>query len=262
MSEGELNMLKRKWLASGMLALMMCFVFAACALAVEMIEITSAVDHGDGTVSICWDNPNGGAVTVGSLVNGSEQAGNKIIIDTDIWGDSYTYTNLAPGLEYILLVMPEFDLDHAGIDIITVQEPDAFDDFRLDLTDSYLMYAVFREDGNYSYNYAKDLTTQKMLELLYERSFLVRLDFRHTTFRDSRTYPILTVVTSPTGYVVTDYRDITIPANCYGFWQTTAHMNDALLAMYEDHGYIPTGRYDVKIYVGGKFAGETSFKIQ
>jgi len=254
--------MNRKWMFSIFLAALLCLTITACALAAEPITVTSTTDHGDGTVTIRWDNPNGGAVTIGSLVNGSEQARNRINIETDVWGDSYTYTNLAPGLEYILLVMPELELENAGMDIVTVGDVPEFDDFRLQIKDCYLMYAVFKENGDYSYNYAKDLTTQKMLDLLYERSFLVRLDFRHTTFSNSKKYPILTVVTSPTGYVVTDYRDITIPANCLGFWQTTAHMNDALLTMYEDHGYIPTGRYDVKVYVGGEYVGETSFKIQ
>ena len=254
--------MNRKWCAACFLTVMMCLAFAACALAAQPVTITSTVDHGDGRVTVRWNNPNSGPVTVGSLVNGSEQARNRINIETDIWGDSYTYTNLAPGLEYILLVMPELDLDYAGMDVVTVGELPEFDDFRLQISDCYLMYAVFKDDGNYSYNYAKDLTTKKMLELLHERSFLVRLDFRHKTLGDSRTYPVLTVVTAPTGYVVTDYRDITIPKNCVGFWQTTAHMNDALLTMYEDHGYVPTGRYDVKVYMGGEFVGETSFKIE
>ena len=255
-------MLGRKWIASAILAAMLCCILVSCALAVESISITSVVDHGNGKVTVGWNNPNGGVVTVGSLVNGSAEAGNRINIETDITGDSYTFENLAPGLDYFLMVMPGLDLDHAGIEMITVQEPPAFDDFRLTLKDSGLMYAVFKDNGSYSYNYADELSPSKIFELAQEKAFLVRLDFRHPTFSSKKTVQILTVVTSPTGYVVADYRDMDIPANCVGFWQTTAHMNDALLTMHDDLGAIPSGRYDVKVYVDGGFVGETSFKIK
>lgn len=255
-------MMKAKWMAIVMLAVMLCAACASCALAMEPIEITSTVDHGDGTVTVYWNNPNGGMVTVGSLVNGSEEAGNRIVIETDIWGDSYTYRNLAPGMEHILLVMPEMELNYAGLDLITVKEPPEFDDFNLRITDCYLMYAVFKEDGNYSYNYAKDLSRQKMYDMLWDKAFLVRLDFRVPASGSNRNLPILTVVTSPTGYVVTDYRELEIAANYIGFWQTTAYMNEALLNMHDQHGEIPAGRYDVKVYVDGAYAGETSFTIK
>lgn len=254
-------MLKRKWMASVVLAVLLCCVFVSCALALQPIEITSTVDHGDGRVTITWNNPNGGTAIVGSLVNGNEEAGNRINIEQDISGNSYTYENLAPGLDYILLVMPDLALENAGFDEITVREPPKFDNFRLTLKNSCLMYAVFKDDGNYTYNYASDLSPQKIYDMLQDKLFLVRLDFSHSAISSSQTYPILTVVTSPTGYVMTDYREIQFTKDVIGFWQTTLCMNNDLLAMYENYGEIPTGRYDVKVYVDGEFVGETSFTI-
>lgn len=250
-----------KWILSMMLAALMCCAMISCAMAVEPLEITSTVDHGNGKVTIEWNNPNGGNVTVGSLVNGSQEAGNRINIKQDISGNSYTFEDLAPGLDYILLVMPELDINNAGLDVVTVKIPPEFDAFGLSLKESYLMYAQFKEGGGYSYNYAADLSTSKMLDLLDERAFLVRLDFRHPVFRNSRTLPILTVVTSPTGYVMTHYGELKIPKDHAGFWQTTMLMNDHLMTMYEDHGSIPTGKYRVQVYVDGASLGETSFTI-
>lgn len=253
--------MNRKWLATAILSVLLCCMLATCALAAQPIEITSTTDHGNGKVTIQWYNPNSGAVTVGSLVLGSESAGNKINIEQDVYGNSYTYEDLAPGMDYYLLVMPELDLNNAGMTMVTVKEPGEFDDFRLTLKESYLMYAKFRSDGNYTYNYAKELSTQKIYSKLQEEAFLVRLDFRHPSFSSSRTMPILTVVTAPTGYVMTDYSELTVPSNCSGFWQTTLFMNNHLLTMHDNYGDIPTGRYDVKVYVDGRYLGETYFTL-
>lgn len=253
--------MNRKWLATMLLAALLCCALATCALAYQPVEITSTTDHGNGKVTIKWNNPNGGAVTVGSLVLGSEYAGNKINIEQDVYGSSYTFEALAPGMEYYLMAMPELDLDNAGITMVTVKEPGSFDNFRLTLKESYLMYAKFRSDGNYTYNYAKDLSTKKIYSMLEEQAFLVRLDFRHPVFSSSRTLPILTVVTAPTGYVMTDYNEVKIPSNCDGFWQTTMFMNNHLATMYDNYGEIPTGRYDVKVYVDGEYLGATHFSL-
>lgn len=253
-------MMNRKWTIAMLLAALLCCAMVSCALAAQPVEITSTVDHGDGKVTIHWNNPNGGNVTVASMLS-EAHGGNMISLETNVSGSSYTFEELAPGYEHILLAMPGFDTANAGVSVVTVKTPPEFDNFRLTLKESYLMYAVFREDGDYTYNYAKDLSPKKIQEMLEDKSFLVRLDFRHPTFSSSRTLPILTVVTSPTGYVATDYRDFRIPADCIGFWQTTLHMNGPLQAMYEENGSIPTGRYKVQVYVDGETVGETTFTL-
>ena len=45
-------MLGRKWIASAILAAMLCCMLVSCALAVESISITSVVDHGNARLQL------------------------------------------------------------------------------------------------------------------------------------------------------------------------------------------------------------------
>ena len=65
------------------------------ALAAQPISITSVNVNDDASVSITWDNPNGGKVTVGSLILDDGTAGHRINAEFDVSGSSYTYRNLA-----------------------------------------------------------------------------------------------------------------------------------------------------------------------
>lgn len=250
-----------KKIAVLVLALMLSCLFAVCALADDAITITSVRTNYDGTVTITWDNPNGGALTVGSLVAENEDAGNQISVEFDVYGSSYTYTNLAPGVDYMLLVFPGVDVSSAAIQTVTVPEPGNFDDFRFTIKDVNLCYFV-PKGNDYTYNYAKDLSNDKIYDMLDEKQFLVRIDFRHANLSQTQTLPVLTVVTSPTGHVVTDYDYVDITAGYIGFWRTMVYMNDALSRMHDLHGEIPTGKYSVKVYLDGGYVGESSFTIK
>lgn len=258
-SKGGFQM-KKNVLKLVALVVLVCLL-PVCALALEPVKITSMNDNGDGTVTITWDNPNNGVVTVGSLAMSGLDAGNAIVPDFDITGNTYTFKNLAPGLEYGLVVMPEVELDYADLQFIEVADVPEFDDFHFVVKDANLTHFLPTE-SSYSYNYANDLSNEKIYDLLDERQFWVKIDFSHLSHRNSFTVPVLTVVTSPTGYVETDADEIEITANCIGFWRTMVYMNGALEAMYETSGEIPTGEYNVKVYLDGAFAGESSFVVK
>lgn len=254
-------MRKRKWIAALVLAMLLVCLSAAGALALEQVKFTSMKQNDDGTVTVTWDNPNGGAVTMGSLVIGNDDAANQIVPEFDVTGNSYTFRNLAPGMDYYLLVFPGVELDYGDICMVSIPELPAFDDFRFTILDLHLTHFVPR-GSNYKYNYSKDLTPQEIYNMLDDHYFMVKIDFRHQTFNKSFTLPILTVVTSPNGCVVADAREITISEDSYGLWQTMAYMNNAFAAMHDMNGKIESGEYSVKVYLDGGFVGESSFTIR
>lgn len=239
----------------------MLFAAPVCALAAQPITITSVTDNGDATTTITWDNPNSGTVTVGSIVYDSGEAGNQIIADFEITGNTYTFRNLAPQVDYLLLVCPGTDLENAGVVPYTPPAVGDFDDFYFTLQEAKLAYFVPKGDS-YSYNYADSLSNSEIYDLLDEKQFWVKVDFDHVTYTNDFTFSTLTVVTSPTGYVVTVADDLEIPKYTTGFWQTMVYMNDALAIMHEANGEIPTGEYNVQFYMDGRFAGEDSFTIK
>lgn len=242
------------------LTLLISCLYTSCALAVQPITITSVNNNADGSVTIGWDNPNSGTVTVGSLVMSDDAAANQIIVESEVYGSSYTFCELAPGVEYALLVMPELDINNAGIEFVTAPEMPAFDDFRLSVTDVNLTYFV-PKGSSYTYNYATDLSPDEIYDLLDEKQFWVRINFRHADFNNSFTVPVLTVVTSPTGNVTTQYDDLEITKDTIGFWRTMVYMNNSFENMHENGG-IPSGKYSVKVYVDGGYVGESSFTIK
>ena len=241
--------------------------FALClgttvALAAQPITITSTNINSDGSVTIRWNNPNGGKVTVGSLVMDDGQAGNRINVEFDVAGSAYTYYDLAPGREYALLVFPDVDLDNAGVEYVNLPAiTRRFDEIHFEVQDANLAYFTLK-NGSYSYNYAKNLTNREILNMLDEKEFWVKVDFNHVAFSYDQYFQSLTVVTSPTGYVATAAQTIEIPAYTTGFWQAMVYMNDALLNMHEANGQIPTGKYTVEVYLDGTFAGDSYFYIK
>ena len=244
-----------------LLALVIC-IAPLSAFAAQPITITSVTVNDDATVDITWNNPNGGKVTVGSLVVDDGTAGNRIMAEFDVSGSSYTYRNLAPGLDYYLLVFPDVDLNNAGLELASIPEiTRQFEDIYFDVQDANLTYFV-TSGSNYSYNYAKDLTNDEIYDLLEKKEFWVKMDFNHVSFSYDQSFQSLTVVTSPTGYVTTSAVEITIPKYTTAFWQTMAYMNQAFADMYAATGEIPSGEYTVDFYLDGHFAGDSSFYIK
>ena len=232
------------------------------ALAAQPISITSVNVNDDASVSITWDNPNGGKVTVGSLILDDGTAGHRINAEFDVSGSSYTYRNLAPGQNYYLLVFPGTDLENAGLDIVSVPEiTRKFDEFYFVLQDANLAYFDLKGDS-YSYNYAKDLTNREIYDMLDAKQFLIKMDFDHITFSYDQSFHGLTVVTSPTGYVTTSALEVEISKNTTAFWQAMAYMNQSFADMYDANGEIPKGKYTVEFYMDGCFVGESYFNIK
>lgn len=251
--------MRKTWLAA-LAALLAVCLLPGMALALEAVEITSIQDHGDGTVTMTWDNPNHGPVTVGYLVVADEAAGNRIQVETDVYDDSYTFTTLAPGREYALLVMPEMETDYMDVGGVTVSVPPAFDDFRISVTDTNLTYFVMK-GNDYSYNYAHDLSNRKILELLDEKDFWVRMNISLSARSQTITLPVLVVVTSPTDYVVAQYSEMELEKDWISFWRTMVYMNDAFADMAEQTGEIPAGKYTVEVYLDGRFLDRSSFTM-
>ena len=104
-----------------LLTLTLC-ITPLSALAAQPITITSVTVNSDASVTITWNNPNGGKVTVGSLIVDDGTIGHRINAEFDVSGSMYTYRNLAPGKEYYLLVFPGTDLENAGLEIVNVPE--------------------------------------------------------------------------------------------------------------------------------------------
>lgn len=250
----------RKMLLAALAALLAVCLLPGMALALKTVDITSVQDHGDGTVTMKWDNPNDGPVTVGYMVMADESAGNRIQIETDVYGRSYTFTTLAPGREYVLLVMPGMETDYMDVYDLVVSVPPAFDDFRISVTDTNLTYFVMRGDS-YSYNYAHELSNRKILEMLDEKEFWVRMNISLSARSQTVTLPVLVVVTSPTDYVVAQYSEMEIKKDWTSFWRTMVYMNDAFADMVEQTGEIPAGKYTVEVYLDGQFLDRTSFTM-
>lgn len=253
-------MKNRKWGVAIAIALLLSCLLTVSALATEQVQITSTHTNNDGTVTVNWNNPNSGTVTVASMVIGNESAGNTLVPEFNITGSSYTFRNLAPGMDYYLFVIPGVETNYADAAVVSIPELPDFTDFRFSILDLHLTHFI-PKGSSYKYNYSEDLSPQEIYNMLDEQAFMVKIDFRHQTFNDSFTLPILTVVTSPTGYVVADAREVTISEDSYGFWQTMAYMNDAFSNMHDASGQIPTGEYSVKVYLDGGFVGESSFTI-
>jgi len=250
----------KKWQSLVLLVVLMV-VLPMCAMALEPVKITSTTDNGDGTVTITWDNPNSGTVTVGSLVWQNQESGNMIIPEFEVSGNTYTFNNLAPGMEYALLVMPDVELDYADMVTVRVQDVPEFDEFQFRMKDANLTYFVPTEE-NYSYNYTTNTNNDKIYELLDEKQFWMKIDFGHQNRSTTIVVPILTVVTSPTGFVWAVPDEVELTKNTIGFWRTMVYMNDAFQMMHDASGEIPTGEYSVKVYLKGKFVGEDTFVIK
>ena len=251
--------MRKTWILALSLALLLCLC-PIVSLATESIEITSVRSNSDGTVTIAWNNPNGGSVTVGSRVMNDSDTGNKILIEQNVAGSTYTFTNLAPGMEYMVLVFPDLDLQYAGIELVTVPELPDYDGFRISVKDTNLTYFVMK-GNDYSYNYAHDLSNDRIYELLQEKQFWVRMNFNVSPRGHSVTLPTLVVVTAPNGYVLTDYSDMEVKKNWQSYWRTMIYMNGAFEDLYEACGEIPAGKYTVKLYVDHGFVSESSFTI-
>ena len=237
-------------------------VAPAGALAAQPITITSVTQNDDATVTITWNNPNGGTVTVGSLIMDDGTAGNRINAEFDVVGSTYTYRNLAPGQNYVLLVFPGVDLENAGMEMISVPEiTQKFEDIYFVVKDANLAYFDVHGDS-YSYNYASGLNNREIYDMLEDKQFWVKIDFDHVAFSYAQNFQSLTVVTSPTGYVATSALDIEIAEYTTGFWQTMVYMNQALADMHDANGEIPTGKYTVEVYLDGNFVGESYFMIK
>ncbi|MGN0996451.1 MAG: hypothetical protein ACI4PG_06055 [Candidatus Ventricola sp.] len=252
--------MRKAWLIALTLIWMICLCPVA-SLALETIEITSTKTNSDGTVTIAWNNPNGGSVTVGSLVLTEGETGNKILVEQNVRGSTYTYTNLAPGMDYALLVLPGLELQYAGIDYVTVPELPKFDQFRFTVKSTDLTYFV-PKGNDYSYNYAHDLSNDKIYELMSEKQFWVRMNFSLSPRSRTLTMPTLMVVIAPNGYVATDYGDMEIKSKWESYWRTMIYMNGAFEDLHAQCGEIPAGKYIVRMYMDGCFVSETSFTIR
>ena len=251
--------MKKAWVLL-MAAVLLCCLLPVAALGMEQVEITSVDVHRDGSVTVKWNNPNSGTVTVGCLPMLDTETGNKFLIEKNVTGSSYTFNILAPGVEYLLAVIPGTDTNYAGLELVTVPEPGPFDEFRLSITDTYLTYFV-PKGNTYSYNYANELTNERIYELLDEKQFWVRLSLSLSARSSTISCPALTVVTAPNGYVATQYSDLQFKEGWQSFWITMLYMNDAFENMHEACGRIPAGKYKVKLYVDGGLVGQTSFTI-
>lgn len=252
--------MRKTWILALTLALLLCLC-PIVSLATEAIEITSVRSNSDGTVTIAWNNPNGGPVTVGSRVMNDSDTGNKILVEQNVTGSTYTFTDLAPGMEYALLVFPDLDLQYAGVELVTVPELPDYDGFRISVKDTNLTYFVMKGNNDYSYNYAHDLSNDRIYELLQEKQFWVRMNFNVSPRGQSVTLPTLVVVTAPNGYVLTDYSDMEVKKNWQSYWRTMIYMNGAFEDLYEACGEIPAGKYTVRLYVNHGFVSESSFTI-
>lgn len=253
-------MMKKTWLAALAMALLVCLL-PVMALALEKVEITSVTDNGDCTATMRWNNPNGGKVTVGAMAMTDDAAGNKLMIERNVTGSSFTFSTLAPEVDYLLLVCPDLELDYAGVEPFRMSEPGKFDDFHFSVKDTNLMYFVMK-GNDYSYNYAHDLSNDRIEDLLDEKDFWVRMNISVSARSKDTTLSTLVVVTSPTGYVATSASDMTIEKDWISFWRTMIYMNDAFEEMIEATGEIPTGKYQVKLYVDGRLANTSSFTIK
>lgn len=230
-----------------------------CAFAASPVTITSVRDNGDCTVSMNFKNPNGSKTTVGAMMIGDDGAGNKLIVD-ETYGSSYQFDWLAPGESYMVVAMNGYDTDTMGYDIVSVKEPSKFNKFFFEVMDTQLTYFV-PKGSSYSYNFANDLSPREIQNLLSDKEFWVRIDFNLVANTSDRTEKVLTVVRCPNGYVATQASTVDIEAYTTSFWQTMVYMNGAFENMIDATGSIPTGTYQVRVYLDGQFAGSSSFSI-
>lgn len=246
------------------LLLLVLLLLPVASLAADTVTITSVEDFGNCAVTVNFDNPLGGKTTL--LALHEDYAVNKggfSFGEASQYESSYTFYDLAPGETYMLYALNEDDSDSAGFYLHTVTEPMKYSSNDVRLYDVNLCY--FRPDsvqGDYGYNYATKLSAGKIESMLHEEMFLIKADFRHNVFSSDFDQRILTVVRTPSGMVLTNATDTTISKDCVGFWLTVMYMNDAFNEMIESTGSIPSGRYDVEVYLEGKLLGTDSFTIK
>lgn len=244
--------------------LVLMLMVPACACGASYVEIDSLQDYGDCEVTVYFNNPFGGKTTFIAFHENYETEGSSPVIGQARKNDtSYTFYDLAPGETYTIYVMNETDTSTADSFDYTVSRASQYDSNNLRLYDVNLCH--FRPDsvqGDYGYNYANDLSASKILSMLNDQNFMIKVDFRHSVYNQDFDRRALCVVKSPSGHVATAATTITIYKNCDGFWQTMMYMNDAFAEMYEANGYIPGGRYEVEIYVDGMLLGTDSFNIR
>lgn len=253
------TMRRRTSIALLTLLVLLC-ALPALALGLEPIQITSVVKNRDGSVTMQWDNPNDGNVTLAYLPLVQQETGNGLVIENIVQGSSYTFRHLAPGYSYILAAIPGVEVDYAGLTDVSIPEPSRFDSFRFSVTDTNLTYFV-PKGNTYSYNYANDFSNDKIYELMEEKEFWVRLNISLTARSSSITLPALTVVIAPNGYVVAQCIDLELKERWESFWCTMLYLNNAFEELHDYCGEIPAGKYRVRLYLDGKFVDETSFRI-
>jgi len=244
--------------------LIILLLFPIGAIGASNVTIDSVVDNADCAVTVYFENPLGGDTTFIAFHENYELSGSSVVIgQTPKNQTSYTFLDLAPGEMYTIYAMNEMDIDSADSFDYTVRSVPEYDSKSIRLLDVNLCY--FRPDsvqGDYGYNYAHDLSAQKVQSMLNEQMFMIKVDFRHSVYSSDFEQRLLTVIKSPTGHVATNATNVTIYKNCNGFWQTTMYMNNAFGEMLETNGSIPSGRYEVEIYLEGMLLGTDSFTIK
>ena len=243
--------------------LVLMLLMPVCSMAASSVELISVEEVGNGMVTVRFDNSLGSTTTILWGQEDYVETGSKLYADQVKNESSYTIMNMAPGKTYLVGAMHDFDTNTADLTLFTVSVPGKFDEYGLRLYDVNLAY--FRPDsvqGDYRYNYATDLSASKIESMLNDNRFVIKVDFRHNVYSDDIENFALTVVESPTGHLSSEACFITISEDCNGFWQVMADMNTSFEEMIEAGGSIPTGKYQVKVYVNGELLGEDSFTIK
>lgn len=246
-----------------MFLLALALLIPACAMAEGSVELISVEEGLYGFVTVEFNNPLGNTSTIIWAQEDYLNTGSTLYADQVSGESSYTILNMVPGETYMVGVMNDFDTSTVDLGMYSQPVPGEFEDYGLRLYDANLAY--FRPDsvqGDYRYNYATDLTASKIEDMLDDNRFVIKVDFRHNVYSDDITCIALTVVKSPTGHVTAENALMTIHEDSNGFWQVMADMNESFEQMIEKTGSIPSGKYEVAVYVDGELLDTDTFTVK
>lgn len=173
---------------------------------------------------------------------------------TDVHGTSYRIRDFVPGQTYTVTV--ENGTQYLE-DTFTVPTQD-FTGFKKDIG---ITLALRGKVGDETKKYKAFSVAD--LESGDGTVYGMRIEFTYPKLAKARSYKRSIVFKSPAGYAA--YAHVStwdMPAGEYYNYYTFYDMTYVFEALESDYGSIPTGTYQIEVYLDGAFAGAQSFEVE